>query len=285
MNDRFIKIVFVGLFVFCLMTRNHAFAEMVGGKDHQHQNMQYMPSMSEEETVASIKTEPEHITAGTAATIVFSIHHDRLIHLVIASQDFSVFAHIHPQDFGTITSEMKKTAQYPVRYTFPKAGRYIVGIDYAVKEHPVSKHFIVDVTGGPEMGSPKKDLVREKRFGDLDVKFSSVPEHITAGKEVMLSYLFKKNGNAVTNLEPYLSAPMHLSIISGDLTHFIHTHGEIPGKSPMGHHEHMQMAVPQGFGPQIDVSVVFPAKGLYQVFGQAGYQGKVILTDFMVEVE
>ena len=298
-NSRFIIILFVFLFVFGFTTRNYAFAEMVGGKDHQHQNMQYMPSISEEETVASIKTEPERITAGTAVTIVFSIrdrqgrpitdltiHHDRLIHVVIASQDFSVFAHIHPQDFETITSEMKETAQYPVRYTFPKAGRYIIGIDYAVKGHPVSKHFIVNVTGAPEMGAPKKDLEREKSFGELDVKFSSVPGRITAGKEVMLSYLFRKNGKAVSDLEPYLSAPMHLAIISGDLTHFIHTHGEIPGETPMGRHEHqMQMTVPERFGPQVDVHVVFPSKGLYQVFGQIGYHGKIILTGFMVEVE
>ena len=138
---------------------------------------------------------------------------------------------------------------------------------------------------GSVFAAAEKDLEREKRFGDLDVKFSSVPEHITAGKEVTLSYLIRKNGKGVTDLEPYLSAPMHLAIISADLTHFIHTHGEIPGESPMGHAEHMHMTVPKQFGPQIDVHVVFPAKGLYQIFGQVGYQGKVILTSFMVEVE
>jgi len=299
LNNCFIRILFAVLFFFGLTPRTNAIAEVLGDTGHQHQNMQYMPSVSKEETVASIKTEPEHITSGTSATIVFSIkdsqgrpitdltiHHDRLIHVVIAGQDFSVFAHIHPQDFGPITDEMKKTAQYPVRYTFPKAGRYIVGIDYAVKGHPVSKHFIVDVAGGPEMGAPKKDLDREKIFGDLDVRFSSVPGHIMAGKEVMLSYLFRKNGKGVSDLEPYLSAPMHLAIISADLAHFIHTHGEIPGESPMGHHEHhMQMTVPERFGPQVDVPVVFPSKGLYQIFGQVGYQDKVILTSFMVEVE
>jgi len=299
MNNCFNKIVLLGLLVFFLTTRPHVSAEMVGGKDHQHQNMQHVSSKAAEETVASINTKPEHIRAGIPATIMFSIkdlqgrpvtdltiHHDRLIHVLIASQDFSVFAHIHPEDSEPVTSEMKRTAQYPLRFTFPKAGRYIVGIDYAVKESPVSKHFIVNVGGGPEMGSAEKDMNRENRFGDLDVKFSSVPEHITAGKEVMLSYLFGKNGKAVTDLEPYLSAPMHLAVMSVDLKHFIHTHGEIPGVSPMGHHDHhMQMTAPNQFGPQIDVHVVFPAKGLYQIFGQVGHQGKVILTSFMVEVE
>ena len=298
-TNQILRIVFAVLIFFGLTGRNYAVAEMGGQKDHQHHETQYMSSTTGEEYVATIEIEPKHITTGSPTTIVFSlkdrrgrpitdltIMHDRLIHVVIAGQDFSVFAHIHPQDFGPITPEMKKTARYHVRFTFPKAGRYIIGIDFAVKGRPVSKHFLVHVAGGPEMGHPGKDLDREKRFGGLDVKFSSKPKRITAGKEVTLSYLFTKNGKAVTGLEPYLAAPMHLAIISEDLNHFIHTHGEIPGMSPMGHDEEsMQMTVPKKFGPEIDVHLVFPSRGLYHIFGQVGHKGRVILTSFMVEVE
>jgi Cu+-exporting ATPase len=300
-NDYFIKILLAASLVFGLVSQPRALAEMNTEKHHHHQDMQSMSSIGEDEAVASIKTDPEQVSVGTPTTIVFSIkdrlgrpltdltiHHDRLIHVVIASQDFSVFSHIHPQDFGPITSEMKKTAQYHVRFTFPKAGRYIIGIDFAVKGQPISKHFVVNVTGEPQMGPPKKDFSREKRFEGLDVKFATMPERITAGNEVTLSYLFKNNGKQVTDLEPWLSAPMHLAIISGDLTHFIHTHGEVRGMPTMGHHEHnmkMDMSVPKKFGPNVEVHVVFPAKGLYQIFGQVGYHGKVIPTSFMVEAE
>ncbi len=283
--------------VFVLASQNSALAEMSGMQSHQHQGMQHEHA----EVLAEMKTTPENITVGVPATIELSISdrqgkpvedltvvHDRLVHVVIASQDFSVFAHIHPDDFGPITPEMKKTARYPVRFTFPKAGRYIIGVDFAVKDQLFSKHFLVDVAGEPKMGSLTRDLSRGKRFGDLDVTFAAMPERITAGKEVMLSYLFRKDGEPVTELEPYLSAPMHLAIISGDLKDFIHTHGELPGMPGMGHGEHhmmMHMTVPEKFGPEIDVHVVFPRKGLYQIFGQVGYRGKVILTSFMVEVE
>ncbi len=281
-NNRGFKILFMLLIVFVFMGWDHAFAEMRG-----------------EQVVAAITTEPEHITIGIPATIVFSLKdrrgrpitdltvmHDRLIHVVIASQDFSVFAHIHPQDFGPITPEMKKTARYHVRFTFPKAGRYVIGIDFAVKGRPVSKHFLVHVGGGPEMGHAGKDLDREKRFGGLDVKLSSTPKHITSGKETVLTYRFTKKGKPVTDLEPYLAAPMHMAVISEDLRHLIHTHGELPGMPHMGHDEEsMQMTVPENFGPEIDVHVVFPSKGLYQLFGQVRHKGKVILTSFMVEVD
>ena len=283
-----------------LIGQGRACAGMSDMHGHQHEGMQHMSAMGGEEVIAEIKTEPERITVGSPATIVVSlrdpvgkpvedltIHHDRLVHVVIASQDFGVFAHIHPEDFGPITPEMKKSGRYPVRFTFSRAGRYIVGIDFAAREQLFSRHFLVDVAGEPGMGAPKEDLSGKKRFGDLDVTFSTTPERISAGKEVTLSYLFRKNGEPVTDLEPYLSAPMHLAIISGDLAHFMHTHGEVPGMPGMEHEHHMQMkmTVPDKFGPEIEVHVIFPDKGLYQIFGQVGYQGKVIATSFMVRVE
>ncbi len=296
----FVSMVFVFGEVF-LGERNAAAAEMGGMQDHQHHHMQPTNTGAGKEVIAGIQTEPESITAGTSTTVVISfkdsegkpvedlvIVHDRLVHVVITSQDFSVFTHIHPDDFGPITQEMKRTARYPVRFTFPKAGRYIIGVDFAAKGKLFSKHFLVDVAGEPKMGSLTKELSREKRFGDLDVTLSTVPERIAAGKEVTLEYLFRRNGESVTGLEPYLAAPMHLAIISSDLKDFIHTHGELPGMPAMGHGEHhmmMHMTVPAKFGPKIEVHVVLPRKGLYQVFGQVGYGGKVILTSFMVEVE
>ena len=284
-----------------ILGASQVFAEMSGMQGHQHKGMQKMQEEGGSNIIAGIKMEPERITVGTPTTIVFSfkdgegkpvegltIHHDRLIHVIIASQDFGVFAHIHPQDFGAITPEMKKTALYPVRFTFPKAGRYIVGIDFALNDQPLSKHFVVDVAGEARMGPPKQDYSREKRFGDLDVTFSTTAEPITSGKEVTLSYTFRKNGEPVTNMEPWLSAPMHLAIISGDLTHFIHAHGELPGMPAMGHHEHhmqMKMRIPEKFGPKIEVHVIFPAAGLYQIFGQVGYGSEEITTSYMIQVE
>jgi hypothetical protein len=295
MNTHVIRMIIMVSLALGLAGPDHAFPETCCEKNPQHKSMQHLSSKSRQETVASIEIEPEHLSVGTPATIVFSIrdrqgrpitdltvHHDRLIHVVITSQDFSIFAHIHPEDFGPVTPQMKKNARYPLKFTFLKAGRYIIGIDFAVKGQPVSKHFVIHVDGEPLMGQPKEDLGKEKQFGGLDVKLSSMPDHIIAGEEVTLSYLFGKGGKAVTNLEPYLSGPMNLAIISSDLTHFIH----IPEMPAMEHHHmKMDMRVPDKFGPEVDVHVVFPSKGLYQIFGQVAYQGEVIATSFMVKVD
>ncbi len=281
LNNYLIKILFAALFisgVLFLMGQSRAYAQKSGM--HEDMDVQHVHTMSGEGVIADIKTDPEHIPVGSLTNILFSIkdhggkpiedlsvHHDRILHVIIASQDFSVFAHIHPEDFGPITPEMKKFARYAVQFTFPKAGRYIIAIDFSVKEQLISKHFLIDVAGKPKMGSPSRDLSREKRFGDLNVTLASMPARIKAGKEVMLSCLFRKNGESVTDLEPYLSATMHLAIISSDLTHFMHTHGEVPGMAAMGHGEHhmqMKMTVPNKFGPKVDIHVVFPFEFFYR---------------------
>lgn len=303
MNKKFIA-AFLGVLVFfwCFCwAQGCALAQMSGIHDHhQHEGQgEHLHATDVANVIVDLETRPPKIVAGNGATVLFSIKdtdgkplhdltvtHERLVHVIIASEDFTVFAHIHPEDSGPITNEMKEKAEFPVRFTFPKAGRYIIALDSAVKDIPFSEHFTVDVTGAHGMRPLKKDLTRKKTFGGYEVTLSSEPERIVAGKEATLSYLIKKDGEQVKDLEPYLSALMHLAIIESDLDNFIHTHGELPGSAGGGHMAgHMHMIVPEKFGPKIDAHVTFPARGLYQIFGEIKHRGKVIVTIFMVEVE
>jgi hypothetical protein len=270
----------------------------VSAQGHEHHH--HAEIMKTPEVIVDLETRPPVLQAGTPASILFSIKdsegralrdltitHDRLLHVIIASKDFSVFAHIHPEDSGPVTDEMKKKAEFTVVYTFPKAGQYLIAVDSAVKDVPFSEHFNLDVTGEPSMGPLKKDLSREKGFGDYRVVLVSTPAVVTAGKETTLIYRIQKNGTAVTDLEPYLSAPMHVAVISADLNTFIHAHGELPGEESAPHHAggHMHGSVPGKFGPEIRAHIIFPIKGLYQVFSEIKHQGRVIPLSFMVDVE
>jgi hypothetical protein len=285
------------LFCSCIV---FAAAGSVAHAETEEMHEHHAHSMQEPDISIDIETIPPSLKAGSPAEILFimrdsedeplqglTIIHDRLVHVVIASADFSVFAHIHPEDSGPITDEMRKKAEYPVRFTFPKAGKYLIAADAAADGRPFSEHFTEDVAGSPKMGSFVKDLSREKKFVDLDVALSTVPDRIAAGKEVVLKYMIRKDGEPVKDLEPYLAAMMHVAIISSNLDEFIHAHGGPPGVDPGHHHmEHaMHMRVPEKFGPEIDVPVVFPEKGLYQIFSQVKHKEKVILMSFMVEVE
>lgn len=280
----------------CVFSAAHAGASaaMAGMEGHHHEGSAARPAV-----LVDMMTEPPQIRTGSEAAIRFfiknddgtpqrelTVTHDRLLHVIIISRNFGVFAHVHPDDFGPITQQMKEEGRYAVRYTFPLAGEYLIALDSAVGDSPFSEQFSVEVTGEPRMGPAGKDLSRARTFAGYEVRLETSPEGVTAGRETTLSYLVKKNGAPVTDLEPYLSAGMHLAVVSADLNNFIHAHGGPPGAE--GAHamaSHMHMAVPASFGPRIDAAVVFPAKGLYQVFGEFKHRGKVITTSFIIEVE
>jgi len=287
------------------VTHKWAAAE-VGGMQHNqlyahHAQEVQVPAVKTEGPIAVLKTAPVRISAGSTATMTVSIEdaegnpaaeitptHDRILHVIIVSEDFAVFSHIHPEDFGSVTSDMKKAAQFPVRYTFPNAGRYLIGVDFAVNGQSFSKRFVIDVGGDPRMGAPKKDFSRQKKFGEYDVTLKTMPKIIHAGQAVTLTYLFKENGQPVADLQPYISATMHVAIISTDLKDFIHEHGLVPGMPATGMHAHHMMhdmAIPSAFGPEIEVRTSFPAKGAYEIFSEAKHRGKVIVTHFMIEVQ
>lgn len=284
---------------------DYASAEM---HEHHHGNGEMHSPGTGPDVTVKLETTPQALTAGKPSHLILSfedaagkpvkgltVTHERLLHVVIASRDFSVFAHIHAEDAGPITQEMRNNARYMVNYIFPKAGRYIVAVDSAVNGQPFSRHFIVKVAGSPGMTAPVWDFSKERVSGDYSVSLSSSPHPLKSGSVSVLNFVIRKNNRLVPDLEPYLAAAMHVSIISADLNNFIHAHGE-PGEKASAEHNHnmngemdmsmhMSEAVPAHFGPAIHTEVVFPSKGRYVIFGETKHEGHVITLQFMVNVK
>jgi hypothetical protein len=290
-------LVHAGLFT---LSRDCSYAEMAAMHEHHEEDGHHQHAHGTTiEPIVVLETVPKEVKAQEPATLIFSlkdqdgkpihglsITHDRLLHVVIVGQDFTVFGHVHAEDSGPITKEMIRDARFPVTYTFPKAGRYLIAVDSALEGNHFSKYLYLDVSGEPKMGTMEKDLSRGKNFGDYRVALKTQPEHIKAGEETTLTYTIEQIDTPVTDLEPYLSAPMHLAIVLADLNNFIHAHGELPGM-PSTHHPagHIHGMVKGAFGPEIEAHVIFPVKGLYTIFSEVKHKDKVILMKFMVEAE
>jgi hypothetical protein len=247
--------------------------------------------------VVRLETTPVHITAGTPVSMIvhledrqgrpiegLTIHHERILHAIIIGQDLNVFAHIHPEDLGPVTGEMVSTATFPLHFTFPKAGAYLVGFDFALRGGLYSTSASLNVAGHPRMRVPMVNTSREKDFGEYHVSLMASSKSIEAGPETLLRFLITKNGRPVTDLGPFLGAPMHLAVVRTDLTQFIHAHGVTPGDSHK-HAEHVHTRPSERYGPEIDTLIVFPVKGVYKIFCQVKHQGKVLLFDFIVKVQ
>jgi putative copper resistance protein D len=255
-------------------------------------------SLAEKESgpIVSLETMPAEINAGSPVKMKVRIkdkdgtplvglvrHHERILHAVIVGQDLRTFAHIHPEDLGPVTKTMLAHAVFPLQFTFPKSGNYLVGLDFATADKLYSDTILISVMGGPSMAGPDIDLSRSKNIGTYRVLLISSPEQIRAGKETTLIWHIEQNGEPATDLQPYLGAPMHITVVSANLQHFMHIHGLLPGEVH-GNLDRGHMAFHGRFGPDIESNVVFPAKGIYALFGQVSHEENVLLFEFMVEV-
>lgn len=214
----------------------------------------------------------------------FTVSHEKLIHAIIINDDFSIFSHLHPEDDSITTNVMKENGLFGLNYEFTKTGKYLLSLNFNINNEQFSKQFVVNA--GENNNEVNTDFSTTKKFDEYEVEFSR-PELLKSGEEYLLSYFFKKAGNAIINLQPYLAAPMHVVTVKSDLTKAMHTHGILDKANDItGHAIHENRAeLPEKFGPKINVNVVFPEKGIYNIFSEINHEGKILVASFMVNVE
>lgn len=269
-----------------------------------------------------VSTAPELPLAGQPTKITIALKdkegrplkdlqvaHERILHAVIISEDLKEFAHKHHEDENLLTQDIIENAVFSITLTFPKAQKYLVGLDFRHEGKDASSLQYIEVLGLKEPILIEKDLNRKKNFQGYDVKLSSDPGELKSGEETHLNYFITKEGKEVTDLQYYLGEPMHFSMVSADLGTFLHTHGELPGQETPEDHEGFIPVVlangrhdireefkerqreispsprPSQFGPEIEAHIVFEYPGIYKIFGEFQHQDKVVLTEFMVVVK
>jgi methionine-rich copper-binding protein CopC/putative copper export protein len=251
-----------------------------------------------------LATSPEALAPNVPTTLTFTLRdyqgnpvqdlvldHNRILHVVIASKDFSVFSHIHVEDFGPVTAEMLKTATFPVHYTFPKPGEYLVSADYTERAYLFSNQFYLNVGPSSTMSAPASDSFSlQENVHGYEVTLKTSPARLKAGAPATLDYHVEKDGKPLTRMNPYLAVPMHISIIREDLMGFLHIHGLLPvsflGKL-LGENIHAShLLLPNKFGPDIEATnFSFPSAGVYHIFGEFSVAGKIVVSQFTVRVE
>lgn len=313
-----------------LLSINLGFTEE-HGKHDEHQ------ASNAAELNVKLHTEPQKIEVGKPVTMMFHltdakdepvtdlmVHHDRILHVLIVSEDLQIIGHIHPEDFESRDMMAELEGVYTVHFTFPVAGRYILALDVMTADAEISKHLYVDVEGENKMQEITHDLRTEKDIfgykeegGDRFTKAVSirdkmdkspyevkieVPEQIKVGEMVRMKYHFSLDSKPITDLVPFLDAPMHFAIVSTYLDGILHTHGTVPmnghkdkemkkdphaqhkmKKEPASGHQH-QGPTPEKFGPTVMLMTTFPKAGHYQIFGQLKHKDQILFPTFMVKV-
>lgn len=190
----------------------------------------------------------------------FDVLHEKLVHLIVAREGLDEFAHLHP--------EVTTSGSMSVTYAFLKSGNYRLFVDFQPKgQSQALATAQLNVAG---QSSPSQKLIANKSnevvVGDIDAR---VEIKATQGETVMSFRLRDANGEALTDLQPYLGAMGHLVIISADGREYVHAHPTTDGT-----------AAPEGV---VKFAAHFAKPGLYKAWGQFQRNGEVFTVPYVLE--
>ena len=216
----------------------------------------------------------------------FEIAHEKIMHFIVVRQDLQDFQHLHPDFNGS-------TGEFSVDVTFPEEGPYRLFPDFTPGDDnpqklPVTVYADVDV-GDKANYVPQAvnaDSEKIKNQDGYQITYT-LPERLPKQTELTYTLHLEKDNQPVTNLERYLGALGHSVIIKEGTLDFIHTHaGETKTAGITNKHSVVQehTSNTSASGPEIRFTTTFPESGIYKIFTQFQHQGKIVTTDYAVNV-
>ncbi len=204
----------------------------------------------------------------TGATVQeFQETHERLLHLFVLSHDLEFFAHLHPA--------RTQDGSFEQSVRLPTAGAYRLIADVVPAggaPQLLQKSIVTSGFRGRVLPSAAQAVdVADKIVGGVRVQ-TIVPEPV-AGREQLMTFelVDEKGGQPIEDLEPFLGAPAHLLLASGDLESVTHSH-PVAGLTTEA-------------GPRIVFQVLFPRAGPYRAWVQFQRRGQVLTAPFTVEAK
>ncbi len=212
-------------------------------------------------------------------------NHERLVHNVFISADWTYFAHVHHEDYDDVTVEDLKSGTLHFPVNFPLGGEYLLSINYAHANQWLADEQHVEVGGAPSM-LPSPDTTPSSQSTDGDVtgtlSWASAPAAGFAATWTVT--LVDDSGADVTDIVQYLGSDAHAAMVNATLDWSAHTHAYVPGMDSMS----PSMDMPHLYsGPFVDFQYVFPVGGAYKVwvqFARESQPGKVYALPFVFTV-
>ncbi len=231
-------------------------------------NLKYNPIIPEAEQPTLITI--EIIEKQTRKRIKeFDILHEKLMHVIIVSEDLSHFSHIHP------VFDVEK-GMFTVYHVFSEIKKYKIWVDFKPKNaNQTLVSFNLDTMIGTydKSISITKERQYTKKIDKNHYVKLSIPKEIEPNKLVEITFIIlDQNSNPITELTPLMGSGGHTVIISSDLKEFLHVH---PTKEVSSNWKG---------GTAISFNTVFPQSGLYKAWGQFQHQNVIITADFVLEI-
>ncbi len=200
----------------------------------------------------------------------FRIIQEKLMHVIVLSKDLTYYDHIHPEYLGNGT--------FSVTTMLPKEGTYQLYIEYSPPDFFENVTIVSLKTNGAQSADDAHISVGafDKHFASrYQVKLSPEgPFRKNESVDFIYTLSDDKTGKPLDTLEPYLGAFGHLAMVSEDGLTYVHVHPvDIP-------------TIGQTVGgPSVRFNTYFPKAGKYKLFAQFQHEGKLFVTDFVVEAK
>ncbi|MFD5892876.1 DUF748 domain-containing protein [Streptomyces sp. NPDC060366] len=217
------------------------------------------------------------VVAGKSTVLRFSVkddsgrnltsyerEHGKELHFIVASRDLTVYRHLHPTRAGDGT--------WSVAAMLPAAGGYRAFADFK----PAGKG-ATGITLGADLAvsgtSEPAALPPVRASAEVDGYRVTLDGALAPGKARELKLTVSKDGEPVTDLQPYLGAYGHLvALRAGDLA-YLHVHPN--GEPDDGVTEP---------GPEVSFTATAPSSGAYRLFLDFQHKGEVRTAAFTVDV-
>jgi hypothetical protein len=205
----------------------------------------------------------------------FAIAHEKIMHFIIVRKDLTQFQHLHP-NFN------QETGEFNLNLIFAEQGPYRFFADFTpAQDNPQKLPLAVlnDLSVGDLSNYKPEELIldttKEKIVSDYKITYT-FPNEIKSTIPITYSLLIEQNNQPII-LENYLGALGHSIILKETTLTYIHTH---VGQNVQSHGQTTNSQESN----KVDFSAVFPEPGIYKIFSQFQYQGKVITTDYTIQV-
>lgn len=190
----------------------------------------------------------------------FETAHEKELHLILVRRDFAGFQHVHPvrADDGTWRIDVDLTpGTWRVFADFQATGGPALTLGADLHVPGATEHVTTEPNRVATVGAYEVTLAGDLVTGE--------------GKELTLSVA--KDGQPVTDLQPYLGAYGHLvALRAGDLA-YLHAHPEGDPNDP---------ATPSG--PEVSFHVTAPSAGRYHLYLDFKHDGVVRTAAFVLDV-
>jgi hypothetical protein len=191
----------------------------------------------------------------------YTVSHEKELHLIVVRTDGTHFRHVHP--------ELGADGTWSLPWTWDAAGSYRVYADFVPEDgEDLTLTRTVEVAGdfGPEIAT-EPTLVSE-----VDGFTVTLEGDLTAGASSAVTASVTRDGQPVTELEPYLGAFGHLvALREGDLAYLhVHPEGEEPQAGDLS-------------GPGVEFATEVPTEGRYFLYFDFQVAGQVHSAAFVVD--